>query len=668
MVVRCLILPIFCSLLFALASRVVASGAGNDWMSSLDGDLPLSQLSIPGTHDSGARFEPFPGTAICQNLTIGEQLAIGVRFLDIRCRHLNDSFTIHHGQVYQNINFTDVLTDVLAFLDANPGETVIMSVKQEYQASGNTRSFEATFDSYVAQNPGRWKLGWEVPTLDEARGKIVLFRRFGASSTPKGINASVWPDNTSFNQTGRLRVQDRYVVPSNDDKWSAVEALLDEAGFGGADTLYVNFSSGYKSGLFGIPSIPTVSDFMNPKLETYFTENPSGRFGVVVMDFVDATRAELIYRTNDPVGRPVAHPAYFHLVNRHSGMAMDLSGVNRNEGAAINQWPLTVTAPNHRWALATTPGGEAFRIQSWVSSKCASIEGGSTVAGARLVCRDDLGDHPSQQFALEDAGDGYFKLRNEGSDLVLEVENASLANNAKIQQNTDTNGHHQHWRLLPWGDYHIRTSSGKYLGLKDGENALGTSIVQQAWSDSAPFRWRFIGGDTAALKAASLSALPRVIGVAPEESAPGTNTRLFAAESGETHGFHLIPQPNGTFRFKFVGSGLSWGIPAGQSGDGAPLEQQTAVASANQEFGLERVVGSPVILIPTTRLDVETDTVTLSWETQVGFQYQPQKSADLSGWNDLTASPLPGNGLQGQITDNASSSRMFYRVVVTPES
>lgn len=646
----------------------VCHGAGNDWMTDLDGDLPLSQLSIPGSHDSGARFEPFPGTATCQTLTIAEQLAVGVRFLDVRCRHLNNAFTIHHGQVYQNINFTDVLNDVLGFLNANPGETVIMSVKQEYNAEGNTRSFEATFDSYVAQNPGQWYLASAVPSLDQARGKIVLFRRFSANSTPKGIDASSWPDNTTFNQLGRLRVQDRYVVPSNTDKWDVFEAGLEEARFGGPDTLYVNFSSGYRSGLFGIPSIPTVSDAINPLLETYFSNNSSGRFGVVVMDFVNANRASLIYGTNAPVDRPVAHPVYFNLVNRNSGKAMDLSGVNRNEGAAINQWPLTVEAPNHRWALGTTENGNAFRIQSWFSSKCASIEGDSTVTAARLVSKDYVGNNPAQQFTLEDAGDGYFKIRNVGSNLVLEIAGASTTNNARIQQNTDHGGQHQHWRLLPWGDYSMRTSSGKYLSLDGGENSVGTAVSQQVWADEPFFKWRFVDAGGAELKAASLNGLPRVIGMSPGVTSAGADAKLFDAVTADTPSqkIRLTPLTNGSFKFRFAHSGLTWGTPVGSSANGAPLEQQAVSGSVTQEFSLERVVNAPAIVIPSSRLDVATDVTTLTWETRVGFTYQPQFSTDLNDWDDLTPNPIVGDGLGQEIADGPPVGERFYRVVVTP--
>ena len=468
--------PRVAALLLALHSLVVA--AGSDWMTSLNGALPLSQFSIPGTHDSGARFEPFPGSAKCQNLTITEQLNAGVRFLDIRCRHVDNAFTIHHGQVYQNINFTDVLNSTLGFLDANPGETVIMSVKEEYTPQNNTRSFEATFDSYVAQTPSRWLLGKGIPTLTAARGKIVLFRRFGASSLPKGIDASSFSDNTTFSVGGTLRVQDRYVVPENDPKWAAILALLNEARHGGPDTLYVNFSSGYKTGNFGIPNLTVVSDNINPRLTTFFANNPSGRFGTILMDFADAARCALIYNTNAPAGRAVHHPAYFMIVNRNSGKAIDLISGNTGSRAQVNQWQFDYNSPNQRWALAPTENAQHFRITSWVSGKCAGIEADSTATGAKLQSNDYIGNNQGQQFDLIDSGNGYYKIRNVKSDLVLEIVDSGTANNDRIQQNTDNGSANQQWRLQPWGDYFIRASTGKYVSVENMGYSNTNRIVQ----------------------------------------------------------------------------------------------------------------------------------------------------------------------------------------------
>lgn len=273
----------------------------NSWMSGLQDNISISKISIPGTHDSGARVDApvVSGTAKTQDLSIAEQLNAGVRFLDIRCRHIDNAFTIHHGAIYQNLNFDDVLNACYAFLNSHPSETIIMSVKEEYDASNTTRSFEQTFDSYVQKNPSKWDLGANIPTLGAVRGKIKLLRRF-SSGTTKGINASPWADNTTFdiNNSGvQLKVQDYYKVTNNDDKWNGISSLLNEAKNDTNSKLFVNFTSGYKPGIFGIPNIPTVSNNINPRLKT-FLSNTHGSFGIMPIDFVNAELSQLIVNTN----------------------------------------------------------------------------------------------------------------------------------------------------------------------------------------------------------------------------------------------------------------------------------------------------------------------------------------------------------------------------------
>jgi len=287
--------------MLSLTTFDIGAYTGSNWMGAIDGNKSLTQLSIPGTHDSGARYEPVSGTAKCQNLTIAEQLAAGVRYLDIRCRHIDDTFAIHHGLVFQHIYFDDVLNDCIGFLNSNPSECIIMCIKEEHTPSNNTRSFEQTFDSYVAQNPDKWCLTATIPTLGQARGKIVLLRRFNAVTIPKGIDATSWADNTVFtidNGFAKLKIQDKYVVPDNNAKWTLIQNLYTEAKSQNFDRLYINFSSGYKM-LYGIlPSITTVSNFMNPKLVTYFTSSTSGRYGITAMDFADTSKCSLIINTN----------------------------------------------------------------------------------------------------------------------------------------------------------------------------------------------------------------------------------------------------------------------------------------------------------------------------------------------------------------------------------
>jgi 1-phosphatidylinositol phosphodiesterase len=289
-----------------LAAGGGARAAGNDWLGALPDATRLSAITLPGTHNAGARFEPLAGTAKCQEAMIAAQLAFGVRVLDIRCRHVNDAFLIHHGPVYQKLDFPEVLRQVRGFLADNPRECVVMSVKEEHQAAGNTRSFEATFDSYLAADRARWYLRAGLPVLGDVRGRIVLLRRFGATRE-LGLDASRWRDNTTFQQ-GILAVQDHYQVADPAAKWRQIAAALAAAHEpGAADLIHLNFASGYQPGTFGLPNIPVVAKAINPRLADHFRSAKPGCHGWVMMDFATAELTALIYQANAP-GNAVPDP------------------------------------------------------------------------------------------------------------------------------------------------------------------------------------------------------------------------------------------------------------------------------------------------------------------------------------------------------------------------
>ena len=173
-----------------------------------------------------------------------------------------------------------------------------MSVKEEYTAVNNTRSFAETFTAYVNVNPGLWFFGSALPKLEDVRGKIVLLRRFDDPSA-RGIATSGWPDDSTGTVAGppRIRIQDVYKVWDRGNKWSYITSLFSEMP-GNSETLYLNFTSGYSPWTLGIPDIPHVANYINPLLESYFTQAPPRSHGIVIMDFVTARLAELIYRTN----------------------------------------------------------------------------------------------------------------------------------------------------------------------------------------------------------------------------------------------------------------------------------------------------------------------------------------------------------------------------------
>ena len=62
------------------------------WMSYIHDDTKISDISIPGTHDSGATHSIFDVSGKCQDLTIKQQLNVGTRFFDLRLQLVKEEF------------------------------------------------------------------------------------------------------------------------------------------------------------------------------------------------------------------------------------------------------------------------------------------------------------------------------------------------------------------------------------------------------------------------------------------------------------------------------------------------------------------------------------------------------------------------------------------------
>lgn len=271
------------------------------WMGELAGALDLRDITLPGTHDTCALHGGEGPTT--QSRGLAEQLDSGVRFLDIRCRQARDAFDIYHGIVDQHLAYGEGVQQVcLDFLRAHPSETIVMSVKMEGDGGNNAQSFEQVFRGYIERcdAAARWWLADAAPTLSQARGRIVLFRRFEADAPGAvlGLKPLPWPENTVFEvrDAATYRIQDAWRIPTpadRDTKWERVRALLDEAGRG-EPKVFVNFCSGTGPG----SSPAVVAGHINPRLTRYLRQTPKRRFGWLLVDFETAELDRLIFETN----------------------------------------------------------------------------------------------------------------------------------------------------------------------------------------------------------------------------------------------------------------------------------------------------------------------------------------------------------------------------------
>lgn len=203
----------------------------NSWMRELPDSSPLSALSIPGTHNSPTHHKA-PPSVRCQAVSPREQLENGVRFFDIRVQPAkpedpdSDALVLVHSVFPISLTgakyFRDLVNEARKFLDANPSETLIISVKREGTGNATDQQLSKILRWHYADNNVDWFTEPRIPTLGEARKRIVLIRRFALDDSIKGdwngrgwlIDAENWADNTpcATCPSGDVCVQDFYEV------------------------------------------------------------------------------------------------------------------------------------------------------------------------------------------------------------------------------------------------------------------------------------------------------------------------------------------------------------------------------------------------------------------------------------------------------------------------
>ncbi len=294
-------------------SRAPAEGSA-DWMAALDDGLPLNLVTLPGTHNAGAAHAQLAFFSKCQSLGIRDQLEAGYRYLDIRLGLDGErgELILMHGFTNckpsalsgRALTLAEAVSDCCAFLDGHPGETVLFCVKQEY-GDFAISEMQTLLAQEIGKRPDRWFLSDALPTVGEARGRIVLLRRY-ADEAGLGEEAGVpfaWTDqggsdnptedvDADFPGDLLLWVQDRYEYDT-EDKWNSFLAGL-SVGIGDGEAA-VHFLSTKGSLAYGHPY--WFAHTLNRRLLGYGL--PKGEpLGWIIVDFGSAKLAEHVWRCN----------------------------------------------------------------------------------------------------------------------------------------------------------------------------------------------------------------------------------------------------------------------------------------------------------------------------------------------------------------------------------
>lgn len=288
------------------------SWSHSSWMSELDGSKLITQISIPGTHDS-ATDKAHVQSAVCgpdwewvstQTYPIATQLEKGIRFFDIRLAYENGVLRFHHSVCYLMQDFGSVINGAQDFLAAHPDEFVIFLIKQEHTSESADTFWKRAHDVYFNKDEydGLFYLEKRVLTVEEARGKIIIMGREASSEHKYGYHVN-WDKNTSHyehysydkaisNELLRYIVEDHFSMywPTTTmaKKFAWIAQNLYLSGFcpayGYQKTLFITFLSGE-----GDPNVDRyprlIADYINPYTADWLNSSSyKPHPGIVVMD------------------------------------------------------------------------------------------------------------------------------------------------------------------------------------------------------------------------------------------------------------------------------------------------------------------------------------------------------------------------------------------------
>lgn len=187
----------------------------NNWMASLDDNVTLPQVILPGSHDA-CMYEARPGSdrttvnsVVTQFHTIRGQLDLGTRFFDIRVYKDRDSGILRPGHFADKKSssrilgeygpqFINVVQDVKEFLEANTGEVVIIKFSLSKSAKDLAiQMIESAWDGILFDSNAKVNLA--SVKMGQLRGKLLaLF------------------DDEVGNKSSKLHLVSKKVPSSND--------------------------------------------------------------------------------------------------------------------------------------------------------------------------------------------------------------------------------------------------------------------------------------------------------------------------------------------------------------------------------------------------------------------------------------------------------------------
>ncbi|KAL2885155.1 1-phosphatidylinositol phosphodiesterase [Ceratocystis lukuohia] len=264
-------------------------GRNADWMDTIEDDVFLTDLSIPGTHNS-MTYTVASGLAQTQNVPLAEQLIAGIRYIDISCRYINHKMMVYNGLTDTGYSLQHVLTTLFDFLNEHPSEAVILRI-QKGGILDDSNKFLRSMDRHFLPSFEFGDLALDyiysrdtnedtIPTLGEVRGKVLILQDFKTS--PPGRYGIPWNSHTVSSYNHRLTAGTLLLKL----RWARIKSHLSRGRSKDLNKLRITHttaSAGVKPISFSTRHYDGFG--INRLLGRYLSLGRGKCFGVVVMDF-----------------------------------------------------------------------------------------------------------------------------------------------------------------------------------------------------------------------------------------------------------------------------------------------------------------------------------------------------------------------------------------------
>ncbi|GAA1866125.1 RICIN domain-containing protein [Myceligenerans crystallogenes] len=223
--------------------------------------------------------------------------------------------------------------------------------------------------------------------------------------------------------------------------------------------------------------------------------------------------------------------AWYVLVNRQSGKAMEVADWSTADGGIVQQWDRNDGAWQ-QWRFVDSGGGY-YRLQNRHSGKVLDLWEWSLADGGQFRQYTDLNGY-NQQFRPADSEGGRVRLINRHSGKAVTVTDRSTANGATVTQLTDGNQYNQQWELVQIGSGGGGGSTSGLAGwaTQNGGTTGGGSASTTTVTSSSALASAVSGTTARVVKVSGTISCSGMIGV-------GSNKTITGAGGGAISGCGL---------------------------------------------------------------------------------------------------------------------------------